>query len=89
MPRRQREARQALQFYPAGTTHSSRPFSADENKWEFVGQLLNNYPLAGRLLVENDGTPVEASQKGYRYLPRLGGEFCVNQRPIVSIFSVG
>lgn len=57
-------------WYPAGATLSSRPFSGAENKWEFVGQLLSDHPLAGRMLVEDDGTPACASQKGYRYLPR-------------------
>ncbi|MEM6192145.1 LEM-3-like GIY-YIG domain-containing protein [Shewanella scandinavica] len=57
-------------WYPAGTTLSSRSFSGSEDKWEFVGQLLSNHPLAGRMLVEDDGTPFTASQKGYCYLPR-------------------
>lgn len=57
-------------WYPAGTTLSSRPFSGAEDKWEFVGQLLSNHPLAGRMLVEDNGTPIAASRKGYRYLPR-------------------
>ncbi len=57
-------------WYPAGTTFSSRPFSGAEDKWEFVGQLLSDHPLSGRMLVEDDGKPAAASQKGYRYLPR-------------------
>jgi len=57
-------------WFPAGTTLSSRLFAGAENKWEFVGQLLSDHPLAGRMLVEDDGTPSAASQKGYRYLPR-------------------
>lgn len=57
-------------WYPAGTTLSSRSFSGAEDKWEFVGQLLSNHPLAGRMLVEDDGKPITASQNGFCYLPR-------------------
>ncbi len=57
-------------WYPAGTTLSSRSFSGAEDKWEFVGQLISNHPLVGRLLVEDDYTPIAANQKGYCYLPR-------------------
>ena len=57
-------------WYPAGTTLSSRSFSGAEDKWEFVGQLLSDHQFAGRMLVEADGTPIAASQKGYCYLPR-------------------
>lgn len=57
-------------WYPAGATHSSRSFSGAEDKWEFVGQILSNHPLVGRMLVEDDGTPIAAIQKGYCYIPR-------------------
>lgn len=57
-------------WYPAGTTLSSRPFGGAKDKWEFVGQLLKDHPLVGRMLVEDDGKPLMASQKGYAYLPR-------------------
>jgi hypothetical protein len=57
-------------WYPAGATLSSRTFSGAEDKWEFVGQLIRNHPLAGRMLVEDSGTPIAAGRKGYGYLPR-------------------
>lgn len=57
-------------WYPAGATLSSRSFSGVEDKWEFVGQLLSNHPLAGRMLVEDDGKPIAANQQGFGYLPR-------------------
>lgn len=57
-------------WHPAGTTFSSRTFSGADNKWEFIGQNLRDHPLVGRMLVEDDGTPLSAKQRGYSYLPR-------------------
>lgn len=37
-------------------------------RWEFVGQLLEDYPLNGRLLVDESGNRIPASQNGYRYI---------------------
>lgn len=56
-------------WYPAGTTLSSRRFKGGEDKWEFVGQVLPDHPLVGRMLMEKNGTPIAACRKGYRYLP--------------------
>ena len=58
-------------WHLAGSTFSSRDFNGiRKDKWEFVGQLLKNHPLAGRKLVESDGETIKAIQKGYMYLPR-------------------
>ena len=57
-------------WYSAGSTLSSRPVTVGEDKWEFVGQLIEDHPLVGRLLVEDNGSPIAAAQKGYSYLPR-------------------
>lgn len=59
-------------WYQAGTTLSSRTPIKTEDKWEFVGNLLDDHPLAGKKLVEDDGrTPIAALQKGFTYLPRV------------------
>jgi len=56
-------------WYPAGTTFSSRKLTRKPIKrWEFVGQLLEDYPLNGRLLVDESGNRIPASQNGYRYI---------------------
>lgn len=57
-------------WFPAGSTLSSRKFEGGKDKWEFVGQLLRDHPLLGRLLVEDNDTPIAANQIGYGYLPR-------------------
>lgn len=56
-------------WYPAGTTLSTRRFLGGDDKWEFVGQAINDHPLTGRLLVNSEGKPIPGSQKGYSYLP--------------------
>lgn len=56
-------------WFPAGTTLSSRTFNSEKvDKWEFVGQLIEDHPLLGRLLVNDDGQPIQAVQRGYSYL---------------------
>jgi len=58
-------------WYPAGTTLSSRSPIKLDDKWEFVGNRIEDHWLAGKKLVEDDGeTEVSAIQKGYSYLPR-------------------
>lgn len=57
-------------WFSAGETMSTRQFQGKPDKWEFVGQLIENHPLAGRLLVGDDGYPIKNMQKGYSYLPR-------------------
>jgi hypothetical protein len=57
-------------WFSAGTTMSSRKFGDANDKWEFVGQIQNEHPLLGRLLVNDDLEPISSIQKGYSYLPR-------------------
>lgn len=57
-------------WFAAGTTMSTRRFSGKDDKWEFVGQLLKEHPLSGRMLVDENGLPIKNIQKGYSYLPR-------------------
>ncbi|ANJ74976.1 hypothetical protein A9Y76_20750 [Ralstonia insidiosa] len=55
------------EWFPAGTTMSTRGFAGGEGRWEFVGQLLPDHPLVGRRLVDGDSA-VTATQQGYRYV---------------------
>lgn len=55
-------------WYAAGTTFSTRDYSGAPNRWEFVGQEAPEHALVGKRLVEEDGSPVIATQNGYRYL---------------------
>jgi uncharacterized protein len=58
-------------WFPAGTTFSTRKYEGQKpDKWEFVGQKLEDHPLLGRFLVDHQGKPIPGSQKGYSYLPR-------------------
>lgn len=58
-------------WYPAGSTFSSRKREGQpNNRWEFVGQVINEHPLLGKKLVEVDGSPLTAVQGGYTYFPR-------------------
>lgn len=57
-------------WFSAGSTMSSRVFNEAPDKWEFVGQKLDNHPLFGRLLVDDDLNPINNMQKGFSYLPR-------------------
>jgi hypothetical protein len=55
------------EWFPAGTTLSTRGLGRGESRWEFVGQLLHDHPLVGRRLV-NGNSEVIATQQGYRYI---------------------
>lgn len=57
-------------WFPAGATMSTRKFNGKPDKWEFVGQLLENHYLSGRMLIDESGLPIKSMQKGYSYLPR-------------------
>jgi hypothetical protein len=58
-------------WFPAGSTFSSRKFkNKSDNRWEFVGNIITDHELVGRLLENDDGSPLIASQRGYTYLPR-------------------
>ena len=54
-------------WFPAGTTLSTRGPTKSTNRWEFVGQLIEDYPLVGRRLTKNDHD-LPANQLGYGYL---------------------
>lgn len=56
-----------VEWFPAGTTLSTRGPVAGDGRWEFVGQLLSDHPLAGRRLVDGD-KEIVATQQGYRYI---------------------
>lgn len=55
-------------WFDAGTTFSSRSAYSNE-RGEFVGQLQNDHPLLGCLLVDDDDVPIPNQQKGFSYLP--------------------
>ena len=38
------------------------------NRWEFIGQLLENHELTGKTLLNDDERPLQSNQKGYGYL---------------------
>jgi hypothetical protein len=57
-------------WFSAGSTMSTRDFNHAPDKWEFVGQKIDDHPLFGRLLVEQNEEPIKNKQKGYSYLPR-------------------
>lgn len=56
-------------WFSAGTTFSSRPYTANpsEERWEFVGNVLESHPLVGKRLTKA-GAPVPANQQGYGYV---------------------
>jgi hypothetical protein len=58
-------------WFTAGATFSGRKRQGlPNNRWEFVGQLIDDHPLVGKKLVEDDGSPLIAVQGGYTYFPR-------------------
>ena len=59
-----------VSWFSAGSTFSTRTFNNALDKWEFVGQKINEHPLFGRLLVDENLRPIKGMQKGYSYLPR-------------------
>lgn len=54
-------------WFPAGSTYSSRTLSKPGNRWEFVGQLINNHVLVGKRLTKG-GIDISANQQGYGYI---------------------
>ena len=59
-------------WYEAGktfTTNENIRYHPDsfEDRWEFVGRLLEEHPLLGKKLLKN-GIPLKAYQKGYGYI---------------------
>lgn len=60
-------------WFRAGTTMSSRVYTDGRlDKWEFVGQKIDDYPLVGRRLLTAEGKPLPGVQKGYTYLRENG-----------------
>lgn len=55
------------EWFPAGSTLSTRGRGGIDGRWEFVGQLLPEHKLVGRRLVDGD-SPIIATQQGYRYI---------------------
>ena len=56
-------------WFPAGSTFSSRPYTAspNEERWEFVGNLLTEHPLLGKRLTRAE-SDLAANQQGYGYI---------------------
>jgi uncharacterized protein len=56
-------------WFPANTTCSSKGIKKFEtNKWEFVGQILTEHPLLGKMLVTDEGDAIPSQRKGYSYI---------------------
>lgn len=56
-------------WYPAGSTFTTREVRESwDGKWEFVGELLPDHPLKGRMLML-DGKKIPTPQHGRRYFP--------------------
>ncbi|PXX51117.1 LEM-3-like GIY-YIG domain-containing protein [Aquitalea magnusonii] len=63
-------AYEIAQWFGAGATMSSRALRVGaEDRWEFVGRQIPDHELIGKLLVDDEGQPIPARQKGYSYLP--------------------
>lgn len=57
-----------VDWYPAGTTLSTRQYHGDDNRWEFIGQKVAEHPLFGKRLVDENGDDLVANQLGYGYI---------------------
>ena len=55
-----------VDWFPAGTTHSTREAHDLTDKWEFVGQLNAQHDLVGRRLTKG-GVDLKANQCGFGY----------------------
>ncbi len=55
-------------WHKNGTTMSSRKMKkAEGNKWEFVGNIIEDHELLGKKLVDSEGKPIQANQNGFTY----------------------
>ncbi len=62
------EVFEILQWYPAGSTVSSRKFIDDKKKrWEFIGSNSEQKFYKNKLLFEN-GVQLRPQQQGFRYI---------------------
>lgn len=57
-----------VQWFPAGTTYSTRISKDPTNRWEFVGNLIENHPILGKKLIKQDGNNITTNQQGYGYI---------------------
>lgn len=57
-----------IQWFPAGTTFSTRRPKDPENRWEFVGNLIEEHPLLGKKFIDGKGNNLKANQQGYGYI---------------------
>lgn len=55
-------------WHKAGATFSTRNSNGSNNRFEFVGNLIENHPLLGKKLIDNSGRPLRANQQGYGYI---------------------
>jgi hypothetical protein len=55
-------------WYNAGSTFSTRKSKGPNNRFEFVGNLIDNHPLLGKKLMDKSGRPLRANQQGYGYI---------------------
>lgn len=57
-----------IDWYVAGTTLSTRIANSKDGRYEFIGNLINDHPLLGKKLIDDNGNNIKAVQKGYRYI---------------------
>lgn len=58
-----------ISWHKAGDTMSTRKLLPEKiNRWEFIGQILENHELTGKTLLNDDERPLQSNQKGYGYL---------------------
>ncbi|MDG5814728.1 hypothetical protein QA601_06555 [Chitinispirillales bacterium ANBcel5] len=57
-----------LVWYKAGSTFSTRTVKNSNNRWEFVGNLINDHPLTGKKIVDENGLKITSNQQGYGYI---------------------
>jgi hypothetical protein len=61
-------AYQVQAWFSAGSTMSSREWSGDPDRWEFVGKALPDHWLVGKRLIGDDGNRMRGNGQGYGYL---------------------
>jgi len=57
-----------VEWFKAGTTLSTRKLDDYSNRWEFVGNIIENHHLLGKKIVTNKGLSLPANQLGYGYI---------------------
>lgn len=55
-------------WFDAGKTLSTRTIESMDNRYEFVGQKIDNHKLLGKKLVDDKGQPLKSNQLGYGYI---------------------